>query len=342
MKIGIVTPLWERGLSYTALYFYFALREKHETGVLAYVSQIDGEPRLRTQGEFDIPGLCIYPRAEIAPEDLKRWLMPYDAVLFMEERFGDYLAVAKEAKKKAVNYICEEPSPAEKERMKEFDLCIAPRAIVGTEYIPLGINLNLFQPRDMKQDKEKKRTWVFVPLGHGGDYDRKNEAAITKAISRVQCRDKAEFLVHKQGLPLLKLDHAIRYLSELFTFEKMILTYCNSDFIVYSPKWRRNDLTVMEAMACGLPVVSAVKPLGGMVLHRQNGLLSRAIQESNLEGVGETPYSPEVHDLAVAIAELSEDKEQLERMKINARKTAIEFWDWGKNKERFLKLMEGI
>ena len=121
MKIGVITPLWERGLSYVALNFIHALNEKHETGVLTYVSNIRNTPRLNIQNEFDLPNLCVYPRSEILPDDLRRWIKPLDAVLFMEERFGNYLQIAKESKKKVINYVCEAMSPREKEVVANCD-----------------------------------------------------------------------------------------------------------------------------------------------------------------------------------------------------------------------------
>jgi len=323
MRIGIITPLWERGLSYTALNFYHALSEKHEMGMLTYPSNIKKQFRLNLRNEFDVPGLCVYPKSEILHEDLKRWMKPYNIILFMEERLGDWLKAAKDAGKKTVNYICEAMSPRENDMAREFDLVIAPRKIDNAVPIKLGVDIDFFKPKELTEEDKKKRkkVRVFAPMGWGGDYDRRNNDAITKALTRVQCRDKTEILIHRQGPLEVVVDHMVRHATSIFGRVEMRDTYQESDICVYCPKWERNDLTKMEAMACGLPVVGCVP---------KN-------KAESYDGVYEKAAIPDVHLLSVAIAETSEG--DLEKQKREARDMAVELYDWGKNKQEFLKLM---
>jgi glycosyltransferase involved in cell wall biosynthesis len=317
MKIGIITPLWERGISYVALNFIHALNEKHETGVLTFVSDIKNTARLNIRDEFDVPNLCVYPRTEILPDDLKRWLKPFDIVLFMEERLGNYLSVAKDMKKKTINYVCEPMGPSEVERMGEFDLVMSPSGVTGTEHVPLGVDINFFQPKERDKKKEDK-VRVFVPLSWGGDYDRKNEKAIVAAVSRVQCRNRIEVLVHRQygSHPGLLIDHEIKNITVVMPRNEMMETYTESDICVYYPKWGRSDLTVKEASACGTVV------LGNTGVERVE----------KYEGVYTGGDIPDIHKLAVAIAELSENEKGLMQAKEEARQKALDLWDWEINK----------
>jgi len=327
MKTGIVTPLWERGLSYVALNFYHALSEKHETGMLTFVSEIKGSPRLNVQGEFDVPNLCVYPRAEILPEDLRRWMERYDAVLFMEERFGNYIRVAKKLKKKTINYLCEPAHATENEWNTECDLLLSPNGVTGTEHVPLGVDVNLFKPKKRKKKKDEK-IHVLVPLGWGGDYDRKNEKAIVAAISRVQCRDRIEALVHRHygDPPGLLIDHQMQFLTTVAPRKDMPNLYAESDLCICQPKWGRNEIAAKEAMSCGIPVVNGAKTDH---VERHDGVCTDA-------------SVPDVHDLATRIAELSEDEGELGRRKKEARQKALDLFNWETNKGTFLKLIEGV
>jgi len=263
------------------------------------------------------------------PEDLKRWIKRYDIILFMEERFGSLLSAAKEAGKKTINYVSEKMSPMERKAVAEAsDMLVSPNGIEGTEHIRLGVDTEFFKPKEPdEKDKKHKKARVFAPMGWGGDYDRRNDNAITAALSRLQCRDKAEMSIHRQGPPKVIIEHMVTHVTQVLSRKEMADAYAKSDVCVWYPKWKRSDLTPMEAMASGVAVV---------------GWDGIGFKEESCAGLYEDARVPDIHELAVKIAELSEDKEKLEKAKKEARETALELHNWRKNGKEFLKLMEGI
>lgn len=88
--------------------------------------------------------------------------------------------------------------------------------------------------------------------------------------------------------------------------------YVQSDFLVCSSRWESFGLIIIEAMACGLPVVSFNCDNGprNIIAEGQNGLLVR---------------NGDVDDMAAKICQLIEHSEQRRQLGANARQSVARF-----------------
>jgi len=131
------------------------------------------------------------------------------------------------------------------------------------KWLPNGVDLHRFVPAapDVHAEGETEDDLV---VGHVGQFrGEKNQQLLLTAFARLKNRDRAHLLLYGGGddeqQHLEKLAVKLR-IAERVTFagttKETATAYPRMDVFALSSKTEQMPLTVLEAMACGLPVVS--------------------------------------------------------------------------------------
>ena len=136
-----------------------------------------------------------------------------------------------------------------------------------TIYVP-GVGINLNKCRLAKVDRAAKREEIGVPsdavllLSLGELNENKNHSTVIYAIARMENKSvhyaiagKGEL---KSQLEKLARDLGIEHRVHLLGFRKDVMELCKASDIYIHPSFREGlPVSVMEAMACGLPVIAS-------------------------------------------------------------------------------------
>jgi len=110
---------------------------------------------------------------------------------------------------------------------------------------------------------------------------------------------------------------------------KLLESYRASDFLVLpSTGVECAPIVLLEAMACGLPIITSNIPGPSDVI------------EEGINGFAVKPGMPE--EICGAIKKLVTDEDRLERLSFNARKFAVEKYDWAKIVDDYVKEYENL
>ncbi|MHC1716406.1 MAG: glycosyltransferase [Candidatus Dojkabacteria bacterium] len=194
-----------------------------------------------------------------------------------------------------------------------------------------GIDEKVFFPRD----KVKARLKLNLPLdkkiicfvAHGGLKNQwKGGEYLKKAWEII--RKKKDVLLLEIGVEGDCIARENQHIKIPYVAEPniMALYYCASDVFLFSSLAESSSLVSMEALACGVPVVSFdVGPLGEIVKDCENGFLARYV-DSN--------------DLAKKTLVLLEDDTIYKRLASNARGSILKSYTFEKEVNSYLKLYE--
>jgi len=169
------------------------------------------------------------------------------------------------------------------------------RMNIDSELLIGGVNTEMFHPVEVPRDPRR-----VVVLCSGDPRKRKGTGAIEQAVEIAARRDPRIELAtyHGRGIPQ----------------SSMAQTYCGADLFVEA-SWQAGwNNPVVEAMACGVPVVcTAIGGVRDFALHERTALLV-------------PPRDPEA--LAEAILRMVEDRALRERLREEALRTVRAFsWD---------------
>jgi len=204
-------------------------------------------------------------------------------------------------------------------------------AIIESRVIPHGVNVSLFSPGDIQEARKQlglhSGTRILLFSANG---IRKNPWKDYHTL-----RDALAMVAEKHsGVPLLLLalgeaapseylgNSEIRFIPFIKDQEIVARYYQAADLYVHAARADTFPNTVMEALACGTPVIATA--VGG-------------IPEQVSEG--ETGYLTPAGDvcaLAEAILFLLEHPQQRQAMALNAREAALTQWNSERLAERYL------
>lgn len=192
-------------------------------------------------------------------------------------------------------------------------------------YLPNSVDIDLFKP-----DKNNSRkTKLLIAVGR---LERqKNYFELLDAVKGLA--DDVQLLIFGRGSLEEKIKHKIK--SESLPVKLMgtvdsetLISYLQKCTLFVLPsRWEGNSNAVIEAMACGAPVlVSRIEANKEIVRHNQNGYLtgltSREIQRD--------------------LVKLLNEKKLRERLSTGARETVLDKHDLRKNTERLMTKMIGL
>jgi glycosyltransferase involved in cell wall biosynthesis len=191
--------------------------------------------------------------------------------------------------------------------------------------IRYGVETATFQPRTRLQRRESARDLFHVMPGDfcvlliGNDWKSKGLDALLRALS--ECSENMFRLLvagtddprdYADRIRGFELDSRVHFLSPS---QDVMQFYAASDAYVAPSLEDAYGLPILEAMACGLPVIASVRAgASEIVRDRENGLLLRDPEDS--------------HELAALLRTLHSDAALRERLGVAAAQTAAcETWD---------------
>jgi glycosyltransferase EpsD len=226
--------------------------------------------------------------------------------------------------------------PVEKHLAKDTDILITinredyERAkhfkAAAVRYVPgVGIDTNRFK---MNSGRDEKRSELgvqdkFVLLSVGELIDRKNHELVLETISMMKNLPEFERIVYlicgrgvlldqlKQKATTLGIENKVRFLG----YRSDIPDICNaSDLFVFMSKQEGLPVALMEAMACGIPVVcSNIRGNADLVTDGKNGRLIDLTGEKLEQAILEQMRNPEssTHHAEAAL-------EQVQQFELNS------------------------
>lgn len=154
-----------------------------------------------------------------------------------------------------------------------------------------GVGIDLRKIQEIKVDKDSKRKELglnkndIVLLSVGELNDNKNHIEVIKAIDIMKNKNNIKYLICGKGnkkdyLTSFIKDHKLENNVKLLGYRDDIIELCKiSDIFVFPSKREGLPVSVMEAMACGLPVVcSNIRGNTDLIISHKGGLL---VEENN-------------------------------------------------------------
>ena len=345
MNIGIVTTWFPRGAAYVSRAYLETLAVKHAVFIYAR----GGERYARGDPEWDKDYVtwgkrCIGKDGTyIDWEDFQKWVTKnrLDLILFNEQQNWEVILKAIQLPipiGSYVDYYTTKTVPFF--RLYDFLFCNTkrhyrifqehPQAL----YIPWGTDLNLFKPR--KRDYTKEGITFFHSAGLSPD--RKGTDILVKAFQEV--RGDSKLIIHVQSQKTLKKYSRLRRLitqdPRVELIEKEVEApglYHLGDIYVYPTRLEGIGLTIMEALASGLPVITTdAPPMNEFITENINGKL---IKVASVEDRPANYYWPrticDIDSLREAMQFFVGNPGRIEEFQKQARLSAEQKFDWKKN-----------
>jgi glycosyltransferase involved in cell wall biosynthesis len=196
--------------------------------------------------------------------------------------------------------------------------------------IPNGVNLNEFRPREVFRNRESKKI-IFI----GRLFPNKGIHYLVEAAPTILAKHPAtEFIVIGRGpmetelrelIRRLNVEHAFKFLG-IVPSASEIMREC--DIFVRPSLTEGMPLTVLEAMACGLPIVASKIP--GTCEIVKDGETGTLIEPGN------------VRQLSEAVIRLIEDKNYGEKIRANAYEFVKNHYSWDRIAKEYLKIYNDI
>lgn len=333
MKIGIVSPWYERGIAFVSLGMYQALTRHHEVHVLAPLG-----PKPRSE-EFHIKNLARgkgqykFPYEWASEREL-------DALLFNERLDCRQLFPLREHFR-LIGLLQWEFVPDTRKGVGWINRCyhgvIAPTYAAWRYYTDIGIR-NVYYCRwgvdlDKFKPPDKPRTGplrFLQPSNFGGLFGRKNVKATRAAWGQASVGG-AELLIHNQN-------------HDPKTRAEMAEMYRRFDVALLPSQWEGLGLCFIEALASGMAIVTVdAPPMSEYVADGWNGLLC---EPTMMAPLGDRMH---VRRAMISVKEYTEKMEWMARnpdevreMGRRSRLRAVAHHDWYKNGARLCRAVEEV
>lgn len=334
LKIGFVSIWFERGQSYVTKTLRDVIARNHETFVFARTGGVYGQPKLDTNGYWNVPNLTTYPNYQIPPDVLIKWIQGnnLDMIIFNEEYDWNMVMAAKSTGTKILTYL-DYYKEDWKPYMSLYDavLCSTKRTfnlvndICKAHYIGWGVDTELFKPNDNGNGKYT----FFHNAGWLGINYRKMTPAVILAFDALSHHlADATLFVHAQTelekLPaevvnIVKNSPRITYHVETVPAPGL---YHKGRILVFPSKLEGLGLPLLEGMACGLPAIATdAPPMNEFVRNGYNGLLVKVANTLTREDNIAFPETiVDIQDLAVKMAEIARDTDKIKHLSIQTRR----------------------
>jgi len=355
-RLGFVSIWFERGQSYVTRALRDVLRNDFDTCVFARMGGVNGTKMQKREKNWNDPDITYFNDYKIPPAVLKDWIVTHnlDAVIFNEEYDWDLVYACRQHGVKTLTYM-----DYYKEEWDSFlalydgILCSTRRSYdmvkdkAKAYFIGWGVDTDLFRPAGRG---EKKFTF-FHNAGWAGINFRKMTPAVVLAFNAIsKTRNNMNLLIHSQ-IPLekypkfmqiiVKSNGTIEFRCETVPHPGL---YHLGEIYVYPTKLEGLGLTVVEALSCGLPVITTdAPPMNEFVIDGYNGLLVKVAKEvTRFDNIAFPETLVSINDLAVKMDFMAQEKKIREKMGKNARKMILKEYDWNKKQKEISGMMMNI
>lgn len=240
--------------------------------------------------------------------------------------------------------------------LERAEVSILAEGIVRTRLIPNGVDVSVFQPRDKSEARARlglpqdERLLVFSGFDAGASpyKDFETLRAAAGILGNRPARDRITFLVLGGTGERQRLGRAtLRFIPYETDEVNVAAFYQSADVYVHAarPGAENHSLAVLEALACGVPVVAtAVGGIPEQVISLRAAAPTRvdrmAPSNSQPTGILTPPGDPRA--IADAVARLMDDDRLLQVLSSNAAKDARRRFDLARQVEEYLKWYEEI
>ena len=348
-RIGIVTTWFERGAAYVSRQYKALLDEDYDVFIFAR----GGEEYAIGDPKWDGPHVTwatpcrIQVTMSINLDEFTGWIKnnALDIVFFNEQHWWPAVLAANETgvvTGSYVDYYTKETVPFF--RSFDFLICNTERHFSvfqdhpGARYVPWGTDVELFRPHSVEPVDP-----AHVTFFHSGGVSphRKGCDAVIEAFARLT--GPSALVIHaqrdlKKHFPhLADTIRALEASGRLVCHEKTVSApglFHLGDVYVYPTRLEGIGLTIMEAAACGLPViVTDTGPMNEFITHGENG---RVVKVQRLEPRADGYYWPQafcdLDDLTAHMQWYIDHRQELGELKQRARTMAVQRFDWSAHK----------
>lgn len=359
MRIGIVTSWQERGAAYVSRQYRDVLKKEHEVFIYARggeyyaIGDKNWDDNSVTWGK-KIP---IHMPMAIDLDDFKSWILKnkLDVILFNEQQWWAPLILCEKLGVKIgsyIDYYTEETVPLF--NVFDFLICNTKRHYEvfknhpQTVYIPWGTDIDLFKPKNIIDTVNKDFPVFFHSAGVSPE--RKGTDVLLRAFDKI---DKpAKLIIHTQVDLKLFYPDLSELIDKLIKKERLELQfqtvsapglYYLGDVYIYPSRLDGIGLSLPEALACGLPVITSDNQPMNEFINKDNGLL---IKIDSFEKRKDNYYwpicNPNIESLVLAINYYIDNFSQLQNFKQQARNYAENNLNWYKNAEVLNSLVKNF
>lgn len=360
MRIGIVTTWFERGAAYVSKQF----KEVWEKEAEIFIYVRGGEKTAKNDSNWDVDNITYGKRYSYTKLDLinkahfKTWILDndLDVVFFNEQHIWTPVAVANELGVITGSYV-DYYTKATINLFGAYDFLVCntrrhydvfswhPQAY----YIPWGTDTTIFNE---KQKKESTDTSLTFFHSAGMNPYRKGTDHVINAFRKLE-NNKAKLLIHTQVDLATFFPSLTKEISRLVSLEKLEIInktisapglYYRGDVYVYPTRLEGIGLTIAEANACGLPVLTTnEQPMNEFI---RDGLNGKLIKVEKTQERSDGYYWPESEINTAHLATLMnyylENINVLEGHKQRALDYASTNLSWQKNSEDLLVLLKRL
>ncbi len=198
--------------------------------------------------------------------------------------------------------------------------------------IPYGIDLEDFAPRD----REVCKNILGLPAGvsallfvaDGVDNRRKGFELLVSALTGIEKEVPIALITVGRNKPQIEIDVPWTHVETIHSDRLLPVVYSAADLFVISSLQDNLPNTVLEAMACGTPIVGfSVGGIPDMVRSGVNGML---VPEKNVE------------KLRNEIVRLLRNRSELHKMGSNGRRIAVQEYSLELQAQRYVELYEAL
>lgn len=341
MNIGIVTTWFERGASYVSQQYIQTLSIKHSMFVYARGGEKFGigdewKGNNVTFGDLKWGKDFSSEARKKNLEHFKLWLVDnkIDLVIFNEEHWWEPVMLCNLLHIKTVAYIdyyTKQTVPFFKiydvlmcHTKRHHDVFSSHQQAV---YVPWGTDTDVFTPQTIEKDQ------VTFFHSAGMNPHRKGTDLILKALEKIKYTD-FKLIIHTQKNIEIH-DPRVHVVHKTVGPPGL---YHMGDVYVYPSRLEGIGLTIAEALACGLPVITPDNAPMNEFVDNDRGQLVK-IDSFNIRHDGY--YWPEctvlIDDLVKKIEFYMLNKSKIKEHSLRARAYAEEYLSWKKNSQKIVE-----
>jgi glycosyltransferase involved in cell wall biosynthesis len=358
VNIGIVTTWFERGAAYVSKAYYETLSKHHNVFIYARGGEeyAIGDPNWDSDYVYWSKKYANQKFMYINWKEFSRWIEERNLglIIFNEQHDWDIILKCQKLPILIGAYV-DYYTKKTKEYYQLFDFlfCNTLRhySVFKSQkqcfYIPWGTNTKIFKPNGLANENQKKSKVVFFhSAGMGKGNLRKGTDILIQAF--INIKGTAELIIHSQvDVKTFGLEDDTAENSKIKFINKTIPApglYNLGQVYVYPTRLEGIGLTIIEALACGLPVITTDNPpMNEFVQHNINGKL---VKVNRFEFRKDNYFWPQSivdkNDLTCKMQEYVDDNQLIIEHGKNARSLAVEKLDWEKNSKNLLSLIDEL